>query len=452
MRQTGRGSRRDVAGSRSAPSADPRSSSVAQPPSHSFWPSSASCSWPRNVGLSSSFDALIIGITLPTTLALAFSGGATRAIVPAYLELKKDAGLPAARRLAGVVTTWVGAGGLLLWLVLDVFAQTIVNITGPGLSSVDKQSAVGYLELLAPVCFIASVRGMLFSVLQAEEAFGGLAVATVAVPALTLGIMLAGWNQYGLGALAVGTLVAPLVSLGLLLVVMVRRSVVPRPGLWGHDLSLGPFARHAVPISVSLGLLQLDTVADGAVATLIGPGAVSALRYANTLVRAPIGVISSAWGTAIYPALVQASQGGKSTNLGDATTTVLRYVLAFFVPVALLSIAVAPVAVSTAYGRGAFTPADLALTSQALAALAPLTLLVMYEPVLTSALNARRKGMILLAASFLDIAAHVSLTLTLGKLVGVFGVALASSVATVVTTAFFSWQLSRIEPSFDSAH
>src|SRR3954465_11794508 len=62
-----------------------------------------------NVGLSSSFDALIIGITLPTTLALAFSGGATRAIVPAYLEIKKDAGLAAARRLAGVVTTWVGA-------------------------------------------------------------------------------------------------------------------------------------------------------------------------------------------------------------------------------------------------------------------------------------------------------------------------------------------------------
>jgi putative peptidoglycan lipid II flippase len=401
-----------------------------------------------NVGISGALDALIIGMTLPTTVALAFSGGATRAIVPAYSQLKKDMGLSSARRMAGVVVSWVGLGGLLMWLLLHYFAPTVVDLTGPGLSSAGKESAVGYLELLAPVAFVTSVSGILSSILQAEEVFAGLALGTILTPGFTLGIMLVGWNQYGLGALALGTLVGPTVTLSLYLFIMFRRSILPRLGLWGRGLGLTTFARHAVPISISLGLLQINVVVDSAIATLIGPGAVSALRYANTLLRAPIGVISNAWGTAIYPALVNTSHGDKGTDLGKASSSVLRYVVSFFVPIAMLSAAVAPLAVSTAYGRGEFTAEGLALTSQALAALAPLMLLIMYQPVLTSALNARRKGTVLLVASVLDIMSHVTLTLTLGKLLGVVGVALASSLATVVTTIYFSRQLSRIERNF----
>jgi putative peptidoglycan lipid II flippase len=402
----------------------------------------------RNVGLSSSLDALIIGMTLPTTLALAYRGGATRAMVPAYVQAKLDHGLSGARRLSGVILFWIGGGGLVIGVVLFLLAAPIVHLAGPGLSEPDKATATGYLQLLAPVAFVVCVSGVVGSVLQAEEAFPGMAVAAIAEPAITLGIMLGGWSRLGLGALALGSLVGPTVGLAILLGVAVRRSVVPRLAVYARGLELKAFARHAVPISISLGLLQVNTVVDAAIGTLIGPGAVSALRYAGTLVRAPIGVISSAWGTAIYPALVQASHGADGSELGDASSRVLRYVLTFFVPIAALSAAVAPVAVSAAYGWGEFSADDLRLTAQALAALAPTILLVMYAPVLTSALNARRKGTILLIASVLDIASHVFLTITLGRLIGVVGVALASSLGMVVTTIYFSDRLSRLEPSF----
>jgi putative peptidoglycan lipid II flippase len=302
---------------------------------------------------------------------------------------------------------------------------------------------------LAPVGFVVCVSGILFSVLQAEEAFTGMAIATVAEPVVTVGLMLILWDRLGLGALAVGSLCGPTISLLILSWLALRRHVMPIPVLVARGQELGAFVRHALPISVSLGLLQIETVADAAVGTLIGPGAVSAMRFAGTLMRAPIGVISSAWGTAIYPALVQAQNEPDGSLLASATSRVSSFVLVAFVPIAVLTAAVAPVAVTTAYGRGAFSADDARLTSEALAALAPMITILMFQPVLTSALNARRKGMILLIASIIDIVGHVLLTVTLGRWIGVIGVALASSLSAAVTTIYFARRFRIIDPKFE---
>jgi putative peptidoglycan lipid II flippase len=400
-------------------------------------------------GLSASLDALIIGVTLPITLALALRGGATRALVPAYVEAKQSHGPRGARTLAGVVLVWVGAGGLLLSLLVAALAEPLVSVVAPGLGAAERASAVDYLRLLAPVAFVTCLSGILFSVLQAEEAFTAMAVATVAEPVVTVAVMLSLWDRLGLGALAMGSLCGPIVTLVILGLIAVRRRVMPRPVPWARGLGLPAFVRHALPISISLGLLQIETVADTAVGTIIGPGAVSAMRFAGTLMRAPIGVISSAWGTAVYPALVQAQNDPAGSLLASATSRVLSFVLTFFVPIAALTAAVAPVAVTTAYGRGAFSTEDALLTSQALSALAPMILILMFQPVLTSALNARRKGMILLIASIIDIVGHVLLTVTLGAWIGVIGVALASSISAAVTTVYFARRFRIIDEGFE---
>lgn len=401
-----------------------------------------------NVGISAQFDALLVGVALPMQLATVLRGGAVRALVPAYVEAKLTHGPVGARTLAGVIMLWIGLGGLLLAIVLSAAAPRIIEVTGPGLSAAEKASAAGYLQMLAPVAFVSSITGVLFAVLQAEEAFAGMAVGTIVEPLATLTILLVFWGSQGLTALALGSLVGPVVSLVVALTVAARKRALPRLRFWARGLGLPAFVRHAFPITVSLGLLQVNSIVDSAIATLIGPGAVSALRYGGTLFRAPISALNAAWGTAIYPALVQASHGEGESGLARATDRTVRFVIAAFVPVALLTAMVAPLAVSTVYNRGQFTEQDLQITSLVLAAFSPLVFLMMVSSVLTSALNARRKGMVLLAASFIDIASHVTFGFGLGWLLGVVGVALASSITTMLTAAFFTFRLARIEQDF----
>jgi O-antigen/teichoic acid export membrane protein len=75
--------------------------------------------------------------------------------------------------------------------------------------------------------------------------------------------------------------------------------------------------------------------------------------------------------------------------------------------------------------------------------------ILMFQPVLTSALNARRKGLILLIASIIDIVGHVLLTVILGAWIGVIGLALASSISAAVTTFYFARRFRIIDDQFE---
>ena len=399
------------------------------------------------VGLSSGYDALLVALVVPTTLATVLTAGTVTAMVPAYLEVLEQRGRGDARRLAGAIIVWVGAAGLALWLLLEVIGPVAITVAGPGLDEAARAAAVDYLHVLAPLAFVSSVSSVLYGVCQAEQRFAVIALATLAGAFVNLGITLALWPALGIEAIAFANLFGPL-AMGIVLgVAAVRAAIAPRLAIWTTREELVAFARHAAPLTLSSAILQINIVADRAIATLIAPGAVSALRYADVLVRTPIGAVAPAWGGALYPSLVRvANETGGS--LGQATSRALRYVLAAFVPIAVLTIAVAPVAVATGYGRGAFTADDVTRTAYAVAAFAPLIVVMMLYPPFTGALNARRRGSILLAGGIMNVILNVSLDIVLGITLGAAGVALSSSLTAIVVLVFFSDRLARSERDF----
>ena len=399
------------------------------------------------IGASAELEALLIDLVLPTALPSVLTSGAITALVPAYLEVRQAGGVEDARRLAGTILVWVGIAGAGVWLALAAFAGVAVAVTGPGLSSAAQSEAVSFLQLLAPIAFVIAISAILFAVCQAEQRFLAISVARLSGTACTLLTMLLLWNSLGLRALAFGSMVGPIVSLFILLGSMVRASLVPLPMLRPGG-RLGPFARHAAPLTVGAAILQLNLVADRAVASLLGPGAVSVLRYADVLVRVPVGAIGPAWGSAIYPALVRSTLGGVAGSLAVDTQRTLRYATTVFIPVAMLTAAVAPLAVRLAYGRGAFNAAALDLTSGAVAAFAPLLLILMISPILTGAHNARRRGRVLLLGASLNVVLNFILDVVLGISLGVIGVALSSSITSALVLVFFTWRMASSETAF----
>ena len=58
-----------------------------------------------------------------------------------------------------------------------------------------------------------------------------------------------------------------------------------------RDTRLRSVAQHAAPLTFGFAILQINVIGDRAIASLIGPGAISTLRYADVLVRTPIGAL-----------------------------------------------------------------------------------------------------------------------------------------------------------------
>lgn len=401
------------------------------------------------VGISVDYDAVLIAQVIPMTLATLITSGVVTALVPAYITAQRDHGSPAASRLAGAVLTWFGIATLVASLALIPLAGLLVALFGPGLSAESQATASGYLITLAPMVFVIGMSSILSSVCQAREMFPLIARATVVGPILGLAVTFLMWGQLGIGALVLGTLVGPVVTGLMLWLGAWRAGIAPRPALRAPGLGLGLLVRHAGPLTVGASVMQLTVLADRAIASLIAPGAVSALRYAEVLVRLPIGAIGPAWGNAIYPALARSAHATGSAGLGSATTRLLRLALVAFTPVAALTMAVAPVAVGFAYGRGAFTAEDLALTSTVVVAFAPLVVLLMCNPVIVDALNARRRGTALLMGAVSAAVINFVLDVALGLTLGIAGIALATCLTVGIVMAFvLGRNLTRSDPDF----
>ena len=399
-----------------------------------------------HVGLSGTLDALLVAIGLTTLAAGIITGGASGALVPLYLESRKRQGLVEARRISGSVIAWLGLGGLAISLLVALIAPILISISGPGLSPENHDRATAYLRFLTPVMVISVITTMMKVVCQAEERFGSIALATIAGPAATVVTMLALWGPLEIDALVVGSIVGALASLAVYLWATARVSATPifRPTT---DPRLRGLLRHAFPVTISGGILELRGIVDRAVATLLGPGSVSALRYATVLLT-PLTQIGPAWSSVIYPRLVHLTLGGPENSLASWSERTLRAVSAVFVPIAALTAAVAPVAVFFAYGRGAFTPEALRLTAETLAAYTPLVVTLMMLPVLVGSLNARRRGGTLLLGGALNVILNIVLDLVLAWWLGAAGIALASSIAEVLVIAMFIRSIRRSSDAF----
>lgn len=400
-------------------------------------------------GASAALDALLVGVVLPTSISGMLTSGAMVALVPAYLAAKSEAGTEQARKVAGAVLLVLLVLGVGAFVLIELSADAAVRVTGSGLDPTGQSAAAGYMRIVAPLTLIMSASSILFAVCQAENRFTAIAGSTVATAATSLVTLLILWPSLGLTGYALGSVLGPLAGLLILMVVSARHSVLPIPVLRARGLGLRGLVRHAVPLTISSSILQLNSVTDVAVASRIAPGAVSALRYGTLLITVPVGAISLAWGRAIFPMLAGSALDHQRSTLATTTLRALRYVIVIFMPVAVLTAVVAPLVVNIAFGRGQFSATDEQLTTLVVVGLAPFILVSMASPTLNSALNAQRKGMVLLAGGIISVTLTVILDIVLGLTIGILGIALATTIANASVAVFFAWRLHRMDRAFD---
>ena len=400
------------------------------------------------VGTSLGLDALLVAAVIPQMAASLLASGTGAAVIPGYLEAKQREGQAAADRLFSAVLTWALVGGIPLSLLILAFPMVIITISGPGLPPGSQEAAAGYLPILAPMLVLSALGGLMSALFQAHNRLGGIAVAWAAGPIASLVTMVALWGPLGLTAVAIAMTVQQGVVLLVLLVLALRRGWLTRPTLSAPRGDMVAFARHAGPLTLSSAVLQFNLLTDRAVASLLGAGAVSALRYAEGVIRLPLNAIGPAWSAAIYPALVRASNDEDGQPMGRAASDAMRYITAIFVPLSVATMALAPLIVAVVYVRGAFSQDDAQMTALVLVGFAPLLFLNMANTILTGGHNARRRGMFLMWMGITNAILNALFNIGFGLLFGVAGVALSTSVTVGIVQAVKARQLAVVDPAF----
>ena len=192
---------------------------------------------------------------------------------------------------------------------------------------------------------------------------------------------------------------------------------------------LRPLAKKIAPTFVGVGAQQINTFLTTVLASLLMPGSISYLFYADRLNQLPLALIGIAMATALLPTLNKAFREDTSHNaqkrLGQAMSVALALGLAAAAGLAMLAYEV----ITVLFVRGAFTASDADMTSLALMAFAAGLPAYILIKLTSSAFYARHNTATPVKTALVSIALNIALMLALMPSYGHVGLAVASSLA-----------------------
>src|SRR3954469_3496909 len=320
-------------------------------------------------------DAFFVALKLPNLFRRLFGEGAfNSAFVPAFSGLLQSEGMPAARQFAqeafAVMAFWLG----MMTLLGEIFMPQLMNVLAPGFASDPAKFAlaVDLSRITFPYLILICLAALVSGVLNGLDKFAAASASYVLFNIISIGCML--WMTPFVPtvghALSWGVTISGVVQLGLLMLAVHRAGMpltLPRPRMTPQMRML---FRRMAPGLVGAGVTQLNLAVDVIIASLLPPGTVSVLYYADRMQQLPLGVIGTAVGTALLPLLSRQVRAGEAAASLDTLNRAIEYALFLTLPAALALIVCAYPIILVLFGHGAFDAESARLSSQALAAYA----------------------------------------------------------------------------------
>ncbi|MCB0872270.1 MAG: murein biosynthesis integral membrane protein MurJ [Actinobacteria bacterium] len=319
-------------------------------------------------GLSGQMAAFVIAFNVPNILrSLVADSALSAALIPTYTHLVEQGREREANRLIGAVVgfTTMVLGAVTLLAV--VTAPWVMPIFAPALDPETQDLTVRLSQIMFPIVLLLALTGIVSAVLQANGEFG----ATGFVPVL--------WNVLIIACMGIGALVLPpderinAYAVGILIGTLGQLLF-----LLPHLRGKGPFGMHLrsphlrrvlilmLPVTIGLGLINVNAAVDNVVAGFISEASVAAVDKAFRLYILPQGVFSVAISTVLFPAIARMVARGDNDGVGEMVTSGVRQIFFMLLPAsAFLMVLAAPV-VRLVYERGQFGPQDTVFTGEAL--------------------------------------------------------------------------------------
>ena len=154
--------------------------------------------------------------------------------------------------------------------------------------------------------------------------------------------------------IAIGVVVGGAIKLLVNLVGLWRKRGLYQPALDLKYPPLGKVGWLMLPLLIGVIAAKIRPYADNAIASTLGTGGVSSLRYARALADLPIQVFPYALGIALFPFMTDLATNGDRTRLAQMMVSAFRVILFVFVPMAVAMVLLSEPTVRLAWQSGKF--------------------------------------------------------------------------------------------------
>jgi len=407
------------------------------------------------MGASATFaaDAFNAAFAFPNLFRRIFAEGAfSAAFVPAYARALEQDGEEKADILAADAMAALAAITLALSVALTLAMPWLMYAYAPGFAAnpVKFKLAVVLTQITMWYLPCMAIYAHLSGVLNARNRFILSAGAPILLNLWTLATVLPAGSAVAAAEFASWGVLAAGVSQALVLMWGVRRSGAQVHWRWPRMTpEIWALIKRAVPGAVAASATQVNIFVSGMLVSGVNGGR-SWLAVCDRLYQLPLGLVGVAVGVALLPRLSRAVHGKDKPGAQTALDQSITFSLALTLPAAVALAAMPYFLIDALYTRGAFTSVDALQTARALQHYGWGVPAFVLAQIASRAFFAHQDTKTPMQFALISVAVNIVAGVALFQLVGVWGIAAATSLAAwinVIQMLVTLWRRDMYRPS-----
>ena len=398
-------------------------------------------------GTSGPASAFTIASQIPNLMANLFAQAAlSAAFVPVFTDLLQQGRKKEAFKLASTLF-WIILIALGALTAIGILAAgTIMPLfTGSTFGPVLDHLTAGLSQVLFPVVLLLGLTGLLVGVLQSYDEFSIPAIAPAVWNLVILVLLVVLHPRFQPGkqiyAYAIAWLVATVVQLLMVAWAMRKIDFRLRFELDWRDPRVRQVFLLMLPVTIGLGIVNLDQLLNSVFGTLVSRDAPRAIDNAFRIYMLPQGVFSVAVATVLFPTLSRQAARRDVARMRRVVGNGMRQINLLLIPAAAMTMVLATPITRLIYQRGAFTAHSTHIVSIALFWFAVSMPFAGVNLLLTRTFFAVKRPWIPTSLAGVNMIVDIVVSLALYQPFGIAGLVIGTASANAVMTALQVWRL-----------
>ena len=391
-------------------------------------------------GVSKEVDAYMVALQVPVILFAFVAVAIQSVVVPLYSDLLYKKGSEESNVFACNLLITVLLFASIFFIIGELFAGSIIYIFAPGFVLETHNLATKLLRITLPTIFFSLVAQVLTAVLNVHKRF---VLPSISVVILNIGLILTIvllHSRFGIVVACLGQIVGGICQT-LFLVFIIRKLFHWRLVFNLNDGTLKQAMKMSLPVFWSISIAEINAMVNKMVASFLFVGSIAAMGYAQKINSLFISFFTSAIATIVYPMYAESVAKGDISQLNSRINLTLSAYFFFLVPVMLFVLCYRQEIIELAFARGAFDLAAVDVTQQLLGFYVIGILFLALRGTVTNVFYSLKDSKTPAKNATVGIVINIFLNLTLPFVMGVNGLALATSLTSIYITSTLLWSL-----------
>lgn len=382
-------------------------------------------------GASNISDAYLISLTIPSVIFGIVGVALSTSYIPIYSEIDQKYGVDKSNKYTSNLINIIILISTVIFIFGQVFTEQIVKLFAYGFEEETLVLAVQFTKISLIGIYITGIVYIFSGLLQVK---GNYSIPALIRLPLNTFIMIAIFlsSKTNIIVLSIGSLFAFASQLILLIPYTYKNGYRYNLFINFKDKYIKKMAIMALPVIIGVSVDQINVLIDKSIASNLAIGGISALNYASSLNAFVQGIFITSLSVAMYPMISKMAIEKDLEGLKDMAFDAINTISILVIPATIGAMIFSVPIVKFLFGRGEFDSYAITMTSISLFYYSIAMLAFGYREILARVFYSLQDTKTPMINGMFGVITNIILNLILSRYMGIGGLALATSISTII--------------------